>query len=202
MTAIKHNALDRTLAVLASVDQASSDFDLNPDVALPENRKLRDAAVLILIEDDEDSPFIYLTKRASHLKHHPGQIAFPGGKTDPKDKDQIDTALREADEEIGLPPAHVEILGQLAPHETVTGFQVHPIVGLLKRPFDPILERAEVDELFRVPLHHVIDVRNFSIENRIWNGINRKYYAVPFGPYYIWGATARMLFGWAQRISP
>lgn len=200
MTVIKHSALDRTIKVLESVDQASSDFDLNPDIDLPENRKLRDAGVLMLIEETVQGPFVYLTKRASHLKHHPGQIAFPGGKTDPSDQDQTQTALREAEEEIGLPQSYVEILGHLSTHETVTGFQVRPAVGLLKKTFEPILEQAEVDEIFRVPLCHVIDPNNFIIEGRIWNGINRKYYAVPYGPYYIWGATARMLFGLAKRI--
>ena len=200
MTVIKHSALDRTIKVLESVDQASSDFDLNPDIDLPENRKLRDAGVLMLIEETVQGPFVYLTKRASHLKRHPGQIAFPGGKTDPSDQDQTQTALREAEEEIGLPQSYVEILGHLSTHETVTGFQVRPVVGLLKKTFEPISEQAEVDEVFRVPLCHVIDPNNFIIEGRIWNGINRKYYAVPYGPYYIWGATARMLFGLAKRI--
>jgi len=72
---------------------------------------------------------------------------------------------------------------------------------LLTHPFDPILEPTEVDELFRVPLHYVLNLQNFSVEERIWNGMTRKYYAVPFGPYYIWGATARMLFGLAQKVS-
>jgi hypothetical protein len=75
------------------------------------------------------------------------------------------------------------------------------VVGLLTHPFDPILERTEVDELFRVPLHYVLNLQNFSIEERIWNGLTRKYYVVPFGPYYIWGATARMFFGLAQKVS-
>jgi 8-oxo-dGTP pyrophosphatase MutT (NUDIX family) len=201
MMAIRHNALDRVKSVMASDHQASSDFDLNSDIILPADRVLRDAGVLMLIEETAQGPFVYLTKRASHLKHHPGQIAFPGGKADPEDADQIDTALREANEEIGLPPTHVEILGQLAPHETVTGFRVKPVVGLLTHPFDPILERTEVDELFRVPLHYVLNLQNFSIEERIWNGLTRKYYVVPFGPYYIWGATARMFFGLAQKVS-
>ena len=127
MTVIKHSALDRTIKVLESVDQASSDFDLNPDIDLPENRQLRDAGVLMLIEETVQCPVVYLTKRASHLKHHPGQIAFPGGKTDPSDQDQTQTALREAEEEIGLPQSYVEILGHLSTHETVTGFQVRPV---------------------------------------------------------------------------
>ena len=103
MIAIQHNALDRVASVLASDHQASSDFDLNPNITLPVGRVLRDAGVLMLIEERAQGPFVYLTKRANHLKHHPGQIAFPGGKTDPADTDQIDTALREANEEIGLP---------------------------------------------------------------------------------------------------
>ena len=95
MMAIQHNALDRVASVLASDHQASSDFDLNPDITLPAGRVLRDAGVLMLIEERAEGPFVYLTKRASHLKHHPGQIAFPGGKTDPACESASDWQRRD-----------------------------------------------------------------------------------------------------------
>jgi len=180
---------------------ASSDFDLNPDVVLPAGRTLRPAGVLVPIEMRNDIPHVILTKRASHLKHHPGQIAFPGGKQDDSDADVIAAALREADEEIGLPRENVEVLGTLPTHETVTSFTMTPVLGRITRPFTVKPEPGEVDEVFHVPLAHVTDPDLFSVQSRRWRGHRRSYFTVPFGPYYIWGATARILRGLADRVS-
>lgn len=179
---------------------ASSDFDLNPDVILPEGRKLRQAGVLVPIQDIGGEAFVILTKRASHLKHHPGQIAFPGGKQDEGDVDVVDAALREATEEIGLPRRHVDVIGSLSSHETVSSFTMTPVIGLVTQTFVLKPEPGEVDEIFRVPLSHVTNPDNFRIEGRRWRGQRRHYYTVPFGPYYIWGATARILRGLADRM--
>lgn len=187
-------------AALSLDSAASSDFDLNPDVVLPEGRKLRPAGVLVPIEIKSGIPHVILTKRASHLKHHPGQIAFPGGKQDEADADVIAAALREAREEIGLPSENVEVLGTLPTHETVTSFSVTPVLGHVRDVFDVIPEPGEVDEVFSVPLSHVTDPARFSVQYRRWQGQRRHYYTVPFGPYYIWGATARILRGLAERI--
>ncbi|MCC5992169.1 MAG: CoA pyrophosphatase [Rhodobacteraceae bacterium] len=183
----------RLRAALAHAGTGSSDFDLNPGVVLPENRVLRPAAVLIGVQDSAVGPRVILTKRASHLHHHPGQIAFPGGRSDAGDADLTATALREASEEIGLPPDAAEVLGTLPAHETVTGFQVTPVLARISREFPARPEPGEVAEIFAVPLHHVTDPRHFRVERRIWRGQWRNYYTVPWGPYYIWGATARML---------
>lgn len=191
---------DRLVDALAQTGGASSDFDLNPDVMLPEGRTLRDAGVLIGVQWLEGAAQVVLTKRSSRLKHHPGQIAFPGGKVDAGDADVTATALREAEEEIGLPPALVEVLGTLPPHETVTGFRVTPVLGWIDGPFDICPEPGEVEEVFHAPLAHVTDPAQFSIEGRRWRGTRRQYYTVPWGPYYIWGATARMLRALADRM--
>ena len=137
------------LTALNRAGGASSDFDLNPDVILPEGRKLRPAGVLVPIQDIDGEAFVILTKRASHLKHHPGQIAFPGGKQDEGDLDVIDAALREATEEIGLPRSHVDVLGTLSSHETVSSFTMTPVIGLVTQPFVFTPEPGEVDEIFR-----------------------------------------------------
>jgi 8-oxo-dGTP pyrophosphatase MutT (NUDIX family) len=171
----------------------TSDYDLNPDIVLPEGRTLRPAGVLVAISETKAGLQVYLTKRSSALKHHPGQIAFPGGKQDEGDRDVIAAALREAWEEIGLEPDNVDVMGTLPSHETVTSFTVTPVVARVLCPFDPTPEVGEVDEVFTVPLSHLLEPENFTIESRRWRGRSRRYYTVPFGPYYIWGATARIL---------
>lgn len=195
--------LSRLRASLSQPSSHSSDYDLNPSIVLPENRVLRPAAVLVgIATHGQGGPRLVLTKRASHLRNHPGQIAFPGGRKDDGDKDLVATALREAEEEIGLPPAAVEILGALPPHETVTGYQVTPILGLITQDFTPRPQPEEVAEIFSAPFDHLMNPARFRIEQRIWRGTWRKYYAVPWGPYYIWGATARILRGLADRVGP
>ena len=198
MTAEIEQRLKEALGYLSG---ASSDYDLNPDVVLPEGRKLRPAGVLVPICVMQGEARLYLTKRSSALKHHPGQIAFPGGKQDDSDLTIIDTALREAREEIGLAPEAVQVIGTVPSHETVTSFQVKPVVALVDQAFVPVPEPGEVEEVFHVPLDHVLREQNFSVQYRRWRGMRRHYYTVPYGPYYIWGATARILRsltdGWA-----
>ncbi|WP_425044930.1 CoA pyrophosphatase [Primorskyibacter sp. S87] len=190
------------LAALAQPGFGSSDFDLNPDTVLPENRRLRPAGVLIPIDVTGSEARVILTKRSSALKHHPGQIAFPGGKQDEGDQSVVAAALREANEEIGLPQDLPEVLGQLPVHETVTGFEVTPVVALVQDRFEIAPEAGEVEEAFSVPLRHLADEERYIVEARRWRGEWRRYYTVPFGPYYIWGATARILRGLAARMDP
>ena len=178
---------------------ASSDFDLNPGAASG-TRLLRPAAVLVAVWNRPEGAAVILTKRSSRLRHHPGQIAFPGGKIESVDPDPEAAALREAREEIGLDPAAVQLLGCLPAHETVTGFRVIPVLGLVTADFTAIPEQGEVDEVFAVPLAHLADPACYRIEARLWRGQWRRYYAVPFGPYYIWGATARILRGLAEGL--
>lgn len=189
------------LAAVALPGGGSSDFDLNPGIVLPEGRKLRDAAVLVGVAEGPNGPSVLLTMRSSRLRHHPGQIAFPGGKRDDGDPSLEATALREAWEEVGLPAASVRTIGRLPSHETVTGFTVTPILARISKPFTPIPEAGEVAEVFQVPLSHLSNPNNFRVEGRRWRGERRHYYAVPYGPYYIWGATARILRGLSERMS-
>ncbi len=192
--------LNRLLDALKRPAGGSSDFDLNPGITLPPNRRLRPAAVLLAIWDRPEGQRLILTKRSSHLKHHPGQIAFPGGKVDAGDASATAAALREAQEEVGLRSERVQVLGSLPTHETVTSFSITPILGLVRDDFTPEPEAGEVDEVFTVPLAHVLNPDRFVVERRRWLGQWRSYYAVPYGPYYIWGATARILRGLAERV--
>lgn len=189
-------------SILNATARPSSDYDLNPGTVLPENRVLRPAAVLVAVILRQGIPHVILTKRSSRLKHHPGQIAFPGGKVDPDDASPEAAALREAQEEVGLDPRNVEILGTLPAHETVTGFLVSPVLARVTGEFLPVPEANEVEEIFEVPLAHLMDPAKFSIQSRRWRGQARRYFTVPWGPYYIWGATARILRGMADRANP
>lgn len=176
--------------------QVTSDFDLNPGSTLDPDRVLKPGAVLIGVDDDAR---VLLTKRSARLAHHPGQIAFPGGRQDPEDADTAACALRESFEEVGLPPDRVQVIGTLPTHETVTRYLVTPVVARIGA-FDARAEPGEVDEIFRVPLAHLANPDRFRIEGRIWRGQMRRYFTVPWGPYYIWGATARMLRALAEAM--
>jgi len=190
----------RPKAALAAPGRPSSDYDLNPEVSLPEGRKLRAASVLIPVIDRADGAGVILTKRSSALKHHPGQIAFPGGKEEAGDNGPEGAALREAWEEIALAANQVDILGHLPAHETVTGFRVTPVLALIDPGFVAKPDIGEVDEVFETPLAHLMDPANYLVEGRRWRGERRYYFTVPWGPYYIWGATARMLRALADRM--
>ncbi|UPH71706.1 CoA pyrophosphatase [Abyssibius alkaniclasticus] len=182
-------------ALACASPQPSSDFDLAPSLraSLPKGRKLRAAAVLVAVQPGPHGAQILLTRRAPGMRHHPGQVAFPGGKVDAGDATPLAAALRESHEEIGLPPDTVEVLGAMPSHETVTGFEVVPFIGLIPAGFAPVPEAGEVDEVFAVPLRFLMDPANHARQARVWQGVNRPYLTMPYGPHYIWGATARML---------
>lgn len=185
-------------AVLSAHGKPSSDGDL--DGFAMSLGSLRPAAVLVAFLRAHGELHLILTKRASHLRHHPGQIAFPGGKIDAGDRGPVDAALREASEEIGLPATGVEVLGLLPAHTTITGYSITPVLALVHSPFVPAPEVGEVDEVFTVPFAHVAEPGSYRVESRLWRGQPRQYYVAPYGPYYIWGATARMLRALAARM--
>jgi len=186
---------------LLKYGSCSSDFDLNPDMNLDQKFNFLEASVLIPILTFKKDLEILLTKRSNKLKNHPGQIAFPGGKKDQIDSSPIETALRETKEEVGLNPKNVEIIASLPSHKTATGFVINPYLGLINQPFNETLRQGEVDEIFTVPYEYILNEKNFSIQTRKWNGSQRSYYVVPYGPYYIWGATARILLNLSKALS-
>ncbi|MEX0971554.1 MAG: CoA pyrophosphatase [Paracoccaceae bacterium] len=182
-------------AIACAGPQSSSDFDLLPGLraSLPAGRKLRAAAVLVAVQPGPMGAQVLLTRRAPGMRHHPGQVAFPGGKVDAADATPLAAALRESHEEIGLPPNLVDVLGAMPSHETVTGFDVVPFIGIIPADFVPVPELGEVDEIFAVPLRFLMDPANHARQARLWQGQMRPYLTMPYGPHYIWGATARML---------
>jgi 8-oxo-dGTP pyrophosphatase MutT (NUDIX family) len=190
----------RIARALEAPARASSDYDLELGPGPRRARALRPASVLVPLVPRGAGLGVVLTRRPMWLKHHPGHVAFPGGKQEAGDPTPLAAALREAEEEIGLAPSQVEVLGAFDSHETVTAFCVTPFVGLVSPGFRPRPDRAEVDEVFEVPLAFALDPANFQLHHRRWRGLHRRYYAIPYGPHYIWGATARILKALADRM--
>lgn len=169
------------------------DDDLNPDLRPASDRPLTQAAVLVGLVERPAGMHVLLTKRTAHLNDHAGQISFPGGRIDPHDADAAAAALREAEEEVGLPPAQVEMIGRLDTYVTRTGFEVTPCVGFVAPPEAYRPDPFEVAEVFEVPLGFFLQAGSRRIESRTYQGRERFFYAFPWGDYYIWGATAGML---------
>jgi 8-oxo-dGTP pyrophosphatase MutT (NUDIX family) len=178
-----------------------SDWDLNPELKgeLAAMAVARPAAVLVPIVRREELS-VLLTQRAHDMPSHPGQISFPGGKLEEGDATAIACALREAKEEIGLPPGNVEALGFLDSYRTGTGFQISPVVGLVDPNFDAVLDPREVLEIFEVPLAFLMDPANHQRASREWRGRQRFFYAMPYQGRYIWGATAGILKNLYERL--
>ncbi len=178
-----------------------SDFDLNP-AAFADWRggdAPRPAAVLVPIVARDDLT-VLLTQRTDHLPAHAGQISFPGGKPHPEDDGPLATALREAQEEIGLQPEAVTPLGFLDTYRTGTGYAVTPVVALVAPTISLSLNNDEVADAFEVPLAFLMDPANHRIEARTLSGRSRHFYAMPYGDRYIWGATAGILRNMQVRL--
>ena len=189
---------ERLRAALSSVPLPASVY-LVEDCG--EGEDLIPAAVLFSIVLRDHEPSVLLTQRNPDLKDHPGQISFPGGRVEPQDVSPAATALREAEEEVGLDPARVEVVGYLPVYRTVTGFCVTPVVAIVKPPVDLRPDPGEVADVFEVPLSFLLDSANHQRCIMQFEGRQRDFYAVPYGDRYIWGATAGIILGLARLLS-
>jgi 8-oxo-dGTP pyrophosphatase MutT (NUDIX family) len=160
----------------------------------------RPAAVLVGLVDRPGGPFLLLTTRTAHLRHHAGQVSFPGGRMESADPDPAATALREAEEEIGLPPDEVEVLGELDPYDTVTGFRIHPVVGWIRPKAAWIPDPFEVADVFEMPLEFAVDLANHRREQRMRDGRMRTYWTLPWNGRHVWGATAGIIVNFVQLL--
>lgn len=176
------------------------DYDLNPHVTPGPTHPLRPAGVLVPLIERRSGPAVLLTRRASHLPNHAGQISFPGGGMQADDRDYVAAALRETHEEVGIPPERIEISGYLGLYRTVTDYCVLPVVGFVPPEIPLRPDPNEVTEAFEVPLDYLMDPDNHERHSRKWNGQVRYFYAIPYRDYYIWGATAAMLVDFHRRV--
>lgn len=179
--------------------EARGDHSLNPGMA--PGSGLRDAAVLILLIPRKDGITILFTERTATLNAHAGQISFPGGGVDEGDADNHATALREAQEEIGLDPANARVIGELEDYVTRTGFRVKPVIAVLDKEQDWTPSAGEVAHIFEVPLDFILKPGNLCEESLTFEGGERRFYACTFDGHRIWGATAGMLRSFAEAIA-
>ena len=161
--------------------------------ALAAQQTLKPAAVLLLVVNRAEQATVVFTQRTAHLSDHAGQISFPGGRCDEADCTPERTALREAQEEVGIAAERVQLLGRLPEYLTSTGFHVTPVVGWAEPPLEYRPDPREVAEVFEVPLAFLLDARNHRYESAFYKGRMRHYWAMPYGERFIWGATAGML---------
>ena len=189
------------LAASPPIEELLTADDLERQATIGEG-KLRAAAVLILLVNHPADPTIVFTQRTAHLADHAGQISFPGGRADEGDATPERTALREAEEEIGVTPDRVEILGKLPEYNTGTGYRVTPIVGWAEPPLRFAPDPHEVADVFEVPLAFLLDEGNHRYESAFFKGRMRKFWSMPYGERFIWGATAGMLVTFHRILIP
>jgi 8-oxo-dGTP pyrophosphatase MutT (NUDIX family) len=180
-------------------ERVRGDHLLDPNLKLPPG--LTPAAVLAPLVERAAGFQVLLTQRTSNLSAHAGQISLPGGRVEPGDRDAVQAALRETEEEIGLDPSRIEVVGRLDTYITGTGFEIVPVVGLVREPFSLRLDPEEVTEAFEVPLSFILDPANHKRETRQLKNGMRSFFVLPYENRYIWGATAGMLVNLAEVLA-
>ncbi len=154
---------------------------------------IRPAAVLIPVIRRAHGPSVLLTERPHSMSSHAGQVAFPGGKVDAGDADDVAAALREAEEEVGIDPVSIELIGRCAPYVSGSAYRITPVLGLLSPDFVAVPEPREVDEVFEAPLSFLMDPANHATGEGVWKGRRREFYDIPYDGHRIWGVTAGII---------
>jgi 8-oxo-dGTP pyrophosphatase MutT (NUDIX family) len=205
-------AVDSTVAIRVEPDALAErlarwhsivktfEHDLWHQQRIPPGQKVKHAAVLVPLVERNAGTQVLFTQRTSHLHDHAGQISFPGGRVEPEDRHREDTALRETEEEIGLPRAAIRVLGALPDHEMQSGFCITPVGGWIRPPYRTEPDPFEVQDIFEVPLAHFLTPGNYQRRRYVLEGLDRRYLAIPYGGRYIWGATAGMLYSLYQLL--
>lgn len=196
---VEHPLIDalRTAVFADSPKALRGDWDFS-EGRLP-GANLTPAAVLIPVVMHA-VPTVLLTRRTDTLRRHAGQVAFPGGRVDPEDTGAVAAALREAHEEVGLHPSHVDVIGTTDTYETGTGYTITPVIGLIPPGLPLVAAEAEVAALFEVPLAFLLDAANHQLSQAEWQGRVRSFYEISWDTHRIWGATAGMIVNLARRL--
>ena len=181
--------------------EPGDDDPLLPRYTHPAGRGIVPAAVLVPLVNRPPGVRVLFTQRTDHLHDHAGQVSFPGGRVEERDPDRAATALREAEEETGLPRNRVQVLGRLPDYDILTGFRVTPVVGWVEPPFQLSPDPFEVAQMFEVPLEFFLEPANHQRQSRVVNGVDRRYYAMPYQGWNIWGATAGILYSLYQALT-
>jgi 8-oxo-dGTP pyrophosphatase MutT (NUDIX family) len=191
---------ERLRAALARGHDSAPELLTGDQVGLDEGPEdaLTPAAVLVAVTDRPE-PGVILTQRTDTLRRHAGQVAFPGGRLDPGE-DAIAAALREAEEEIGLPPARAEVIGPVDRYRTVTGYAVTPVLAVVPPDLPWTLSEREVAAVFEVPLAFLLDPANQIEADMVWRGVDRRYWELHWQDRRIWGATAAMIVNLSRRL--
>jgi len=183
-----HDRLDPVRGVSRLPEGGDGEFLTSEQVDV-----IRPAGVLVGLIPRAGGATALLTQRPDTMATHPGQVAFPGGKVDPNDADEVDAALREAHEEVGVDPDRAELIARGAPYVTGTGFRIVPVLALLPADFRPVPCEIEVAAVFETPLEFLMDPRNHERRSGTWKGLTRHYYEMPHGGFRIWGVTAGII---------
>lgn len=185
--------------MIITLTQIQQALDAADDIT-PRATELRPSAVLVPLIEREHGLSMLLTQRSEHLRHHAGQISFPGGSMDDTDNDLIHTALRETEEEIGITQQDIHVLGKLPIQPTTTGFMIQPVVGIIPAHSDIILCEDEVSDTFEVPLDFLFNRDNHNHSYHEYKGKNYSIYSIPYEDWNIWGATASIIVKFSQLI--
>lgn len=194
----QHHMLSRFL--LAQPGQYDRSHHRRIKQLLPDSSRFKPAAVMIPLVARNDGYHVILTRRARQLKHHPGQVAFPGGRFEIEDGELMTTAIRETQEEIGILCDRKDILGQLPALPTLSGYMVTPFLSTITADYQPVLDHNEVDSIFEVPITFLLDPRNMRTQHFMFRGRSHTIYAIPYKEYAIWGATAQIVKALSHQI--